>query len=123
VTLNGPPPDAWPTITSTPPPPNPPAANDHRSTTSPGFDWGTPCSEYMRDALDVLYEEGAETPRMMAIGLHCRLAGRPGRFAALRRFVDHVQHHDRVWLCRGVDIARHWHREHRALAADAPVVA
>lgn len=86
--------------------------NDHRFTTSPGFDWGTPFFEYMRDAFDVLYEEGAETPRMMAIGLHCRLAGRPGRFAALRRFVDHVQAHDRVWLCRGIDIARHWRETH-----------
>jgi putative urate catabolism protein len=86
--------------------------NDHRFTTSPGFDWGTPFYEYMRDAFDVLYEEGAETPRMMAIGLHCRLAGRPGRFAALRRFVEHVQRHDRVWLCRGVDIARHWSETH-----------
>jgi len=86
--------------------------NDHRFTTSPGFDWGTPFFEYMRDAFDVLYDEGGETPKMMAIGLHCRLAGRPGRFAALRRFVEHVQRHDRVWLCRGVDIARHWHETH-----------
>jgi putative urate catabolism protein len=86
--------------------------NDHRFTTSPGFDWGTPFYEYMRDAFDVLYEEGGETPRMMSIGLHCRLAGRPGRFASLRRFVEHVQRHDRVWLCRGVDIARHWHETH-----------
>jgi len=91
--------------------------NDHRFTTSPGFDWGTPFYEYLRDTFDVLYEEGATTPRMMAIGLHCRLAGRPGRFASLRRFVDHVQAHDRVWLCRGVDIARHWSATHPAAGA------
>jgi putative urate catabolism protein len=85
--------------------------NDHRFTTAPGFDWGEPFFEYLRDAFDVLYEEGAHAPRMMAIGLHCRLVGRPGRFASLQRFVDHVQRHDRVWLCRGVDIARHWQAE------------
>jgi putative urate catabolism protein len=82
--------------------------NDHRFTTSPGFDWGEPFFEYLRDAFDVLYEQGERSPRMMAVGLHCRLVGRPGRFAALRRFVDHVQRHDRVWLCRGIDIAEHW---------------
>jgi len=86
--------------------------NDHRFSTSPGFDWGLPFYEYLRDAFDVLYEEGAQQPRMMQIGLHCRLAGRPWRFAALRRFVEHVQRHERVWLCRGVDIARHWHETH-----------
>jgi putative urate catabolism protein len=82
--------------------------NDHRFTTSPGFDWGEPFFEYLRDAFDVLYEQGERSPRMMSVGLHCRLVGRPGRFAALRRFVDHVQRHDRVWLCRGIDIAEHW---------------
>jgi peptidoglycan/xylan/chitin deacetylase (PgdA/CDA1 family) len=82
--------------------------NDHRFSTAPGFDWGAPFFEYLRDTFDVLYEEGAEAPRLMAIGLHSRLAGRPGRFGALRRFVEHVRRHDRVWLCRGGDIARHW---------------
>ena len=82
--------------------------NDHRFTTSPGFDWGEPFFQYLRDAFDVLYAEGTESPRAMAIGLHCRLVGRPGRFAALRRFVEHVLSHDRVWLCRGIDIAEHW---------------
>ena len=82
--------------------------NDHRFTTAPGFDWGEPFFAYLRDAFDVLYEEGARQPGMMSIGLHSRLVGRPGRFAALRRFVDHVLAHDRVWLCRGIDIARHW---------------
>ena len=82
--------------------------NDHRFTTSPGFDWGEPFYQYLRDAFDVLYAEGAHSPKMMQIGLHCRLIGRPGRFGALQRFVEHVQGHDRVWLARGIDIANHW---------------
>ncbi len=82
--------------------------NDHRFTTSPGFDWGEPFFQYLRDAFDVLYAEGARAPKMMAIGLHSRLVGRPARFAALERFVEHVQSHDRVWLCRGIDVAEHW---------------
>ena len=82
--------------------------NDHRFTTSPGFDWGEPFFQYLRDTFDVLYADGADTPRAMAIGLHCRLVGRPGRFGALQRFVEHVQSHDEVWLCRGIDIAEHW---------------
>ena len=82
--------------------------NDHRFTTSPGFDWGEPFYQYLRDAFDVLYAEGAHSPKMMQIGLHCRLIGRPGRFGALQRFVEYVQGHDRVWLARGIDIANHW---------------
>ena len=82
--------------------------NDHRFSTSPGFDWGEPFFQYMRDAFDVLYAEGAHSPKMMQIGLHCRLIGRPARFGALQRFVEHVQSHDRVWLARGIDIANHW---------------
>jgi putative urate catabolism protein len=86
--------------------------NDHRFSTSPGFDWGEPFEAYMKDAFDTLYEEGAETPRLMNIGLHCRLVGRPGRFQALKRFVEYVQGHERVWLCRGIDVARHWRAKH-----------
>jgi putative urate catabolism protein len=82
--------------------------NDHRFATTPGFDWGEPFFAYLRDAFDVLYEQGERAPRHMAVGLHSRLVGRPGRFAALRRFVDHVQAHERVWYCRGIDVARHW---------------
>ena len=82
--------------------------NDHRFTTAPGFDWGAPFFEYARDAFDVLYAEGERTPKLMAIGLHSRLVGRPGRFRALERFVEHVTSHDGVWLCRGIDIAEHW---------------
>ena len=88
--------------------------NDHRFATSPGFDWGGPFFEYLRDTFDELYAEGADRPRMMQIGLHNRLVGRPGRIGHLRRFVDHVLGHDRVWLCRGIDIANHWISTHPA---------
>lgn len=84
--------------------------NDHRFATSPGFDWGGPFFDYLRDSFDWLYEEGQDTPRMMQIGLHNRLIGRPGRIGHLRRFLDHVQGHDGVWFCRGIDIANHWIR-------------
>lgn len=94
--------------------------NDHRFATTPGFDWGEPFFAYLRDAFDVLYEEGATAPRLMTVGLHCRLIARPGRFAALRRFVDHVQAHDRVWLCRGIDVAEHWRRRFPPPAGSPP---
>jgi len=87
-------------------------ANDMRLATAQGFNSGDQFEAYLRDSFDVLYEEGAETPKMMSVGLHCRLVGRPGRIAALRRFLDHVERHDRVWICRRVDIARHWWQHH-----------
>jgi allantoinase len=77
-----------------------------------GFNSGDQFFAYLRDAFDVLYAEGAERPRMMSVGLHMRLVGRPGRFAALQRFLDHVQKHPDVWICRRVDIARHWIAHH-----------
>jgi allantoinase len=77
-----------------------------------GFNSGDQFFAYLRDAFDVLYAEGAERPRMMSVGLHMRLVGRPGRFAALQRFLDHVQNHPDVWICRRVDIARHWIAHH-----------
>jgi putative urate catabolism protein len=84
--------------------------NDMRFATYAGFNSGDQFFAYLRDAFDTLYAEGQEAPKMMSIGLHCRLAGRPGRTAALASdFLDHVQSHDRVWICRRVDIARHWH--------------
>jgi allantoinase len=86
--------------------------NDMRFATAPGFGSGADFYVYLRDAFDTLYAEGAETPKMMSVGLHCRLAGRPGRAAALARFLDHVLAHDRVWVARRVDIARHWARRH-----------
>lgn len=86
--------------------------NDMRFATAQGFNTGDHFHAYLRDAFDVLYAEGESVPKMMSIGLHCRLAGRPGRFAGLQRFLDHVQRHDRVWVCRRVDIARHWIQRH-----------
>jgi len=87
-------------------------ANDMRFATASGFANGTQFFEYLRDTFDVLYAEGAERPKMMSIGMHCRLLGRPGRFASLQRFLDHVGRHDRVWICRRADIARHWIERH-----------
>ncbi|MBM3356440.1 MAG: allantoinase PuuE [Betaproteobacteria bacterium] len=87
-------------------------ANDMRFNMYQGFNSGDQFYAYLRDTFDVLYAEGADRPKMMSVGLHCRLAGRPGRFAALQRFLDHVQKHDKVWICRRLDIARHWHARH-----------
>ena len=87
-------------------------ANDMRFATAQGFNSGLDFERYLIDTFDVMYAEGAKAPRMMSIGLHCRIVGRPGRFAALQRFVDHAARHPDVWFCRRVDIARHWHAEH-----------
>lgn len=86
--------------------------NDMRFATYAGFNAGDQFFTYLRDAFDVLYAEGQDAPKMMSIGLHCRLVGRPGRTAALARFLDHLQSRDRVWICRRVDIARHWQQHH-----------
>ena len=86
--------------------------NDMRFANSPGFADGESFFSYLRDAFDVLYAEGEHAPKMMSVGLHCRLAGRPGRIRSLERFLDHVQSRDRVCLWRRVDIAGHWHRVH-----------
>jgi len=87
-------------------------ANDMRFVTAQGFNSSAQFLQYLKDSFDVLYAEGAETPRMMSVGLHCRISGRPGRFAALEAFLRYVRSHDDVWLCRRVDIARHWHSHH-----------
>jgi putative urate catabolism protein len=86
--------------------------NDMRFATPQGFNTGEQFFTYLRDAFDTLYAEGAQSPKMLSVGLHCRLAGRPGRLASLARFLDHVQRHDRVWICRRVEIARHWREKH-----------
>ncbi|MFO1252777.1 MAG: allantoinase PuuE [Inhella sp.] len=86
--------------------------NDMRFALPQGFSHGEPFFQYLRDAFDVHYAEGAERPSMMSVGLHCRLLGRPGRMRALQRFLDHVQAHDRVWITRRIDIARHWKAQH-----------
>lgn len=86
--------------------------NDMRFASPQGFNSGEQYFQYLKDAFDVLYAEGATTPKMLSIGLHCRIVGRPARFAALQRFVDYVQRHQDVWLCRRIDIAEHWRQQH-----------
>lgn len=85
--------------------------NDMRFALPQGFTTGEDFFIYLRDSFDALWAEGADTPRMMSVGMHCRLLGRPGRIVALQRFLDHVAQHDKVWICRRIDIARHW-RQH-----------
>ena len=86
--------------------------NDMRFALPQGFSHGEPFYQYLKDSFDVLYAEGDEAPKMLSVGMHCRLLGRPGRFAALRRFMDYIASHERVWVCRRVDIARHWCEVH-----------
>ena len=83
-------------------------ANDMRFVSPSGFANGEQFFTYLRDTFDVLYAEGAEAPKMMSVGLHNRLVGKPGRLRGLQLFLDHVARHDRVWVCRRADIARHW---------------
>jgi putative urate catabolism protein len=84
-----------------------------------GFSHGEEFFQYLRDAFDVLYEEGARQPKMMSVGLHCRLVGRPGRNAALLRFLDYARSHDHVWITTRAEIARHWRKHHPYRAATA----
>jgi len=86
--------------------------NDMRFSLPQGFAQAEDFFIYLRDSFDALYAEGDEAPKMLSIGMHCRLLGRPGRIVALQRFLDHVQKHDRVWVCRRIDIARHWRATH-----------
>jgi putative urate catabolism protein len=86
--------------------------NDMRFALPQGFSHGEPFLQYLKDAFDLMYAEGEERPAMMSIGMHGRLLGRPGRMRALQRFLDHVQSHERVWIARRVDIARHWKQAH-----------
>jgi putative urate catabolism protein len=86
-------------------------ANDMRFATAQGFNSGDQFFAYLKDAFDVLYEEGNRTPRMMSVGLHCRLVGRPGRLASLERFLKYVRG-KKVWVTRRIDIARHWLKHH-----------
>ncbi|HVZ44753.1 MAG TPA: allantoinase PuuE [Ramlibacter sp.] len=86
--------------------------NDMRFALPQGYSHAEPFFAYMRDTFDALYAEGEEAPKMMSVGLHCRLVGRPGRIVALQRFLDHIERHDRVWVCRRIDIARHWKQAH-----------
>ena len=93
--------------------------NDMRFVQTQGFNTGDHFFTYLRDAFDALYAEGEAAPKMMSIGMHCRLLGKPGRIAALRHFMDHVAAHGRVWVCRRIDLARHWKAVHPFDAATA----
>lgn len=86
--------------------------NDMRFAAAQGFNSGDQYFAYLRDAFDVLYEEGEHAPKMLSIGLHCRIVGRPARMAALERFIQHIKSHDKVWIARRIDIARHWMDKH-----------
>jgi putative urate catabolism protein len=86
--------------------------NDNRFNENRGFNTGEDFFQYMKDTFDVLYAEGETEPKMLSLGLHDRLIGRPGRAAGLARFLDYVLAHDGVWICRGADIARHWMMRH-----------
>ena len=86
--------------------------NDMRFATAQGFHTGDQFASYLIDAFDTLYAEGATNPKMMSVGLHCRLIGRPARFAGLVKFIDHVQKHEKVWIARRLDIAKHWIKTH-----------
>jgi OHCU decarboxylase len=87
-------------------------ANDMRFATPQGFNSGDQFFAYLKDSFDTLYAEGALAPKMMSVGLHCRLVGRPGRAAALARFLDYVRGHDKAWVATRLDIARHWIAHH-----------
>ncbi|MDR6728642.1 allantoinase PuuE [Delftia lacustris] len=90
--------------------------NDMRFALPQGYSHADPFFQYLKDTFDALYAEGDpggdDSPKMMSIGMHCRLLGRPGRITALQRFLDHIQRHDKVWVCRRIDLARHWAHHH-----------
>lgn len=91
-------------------------SNDMRFATPQGFNTADHFYTYLKDSFDVLYAEGDpdgdNAPKMLSVGMHCRLLGRPGRFRALQRFLDYIQAHDKVWICRRIDIAQHWMKTH-----------
>jgi len=82
--------------------------NDMRFATNQGFNTGDHFYNYLKDSFDVLYEEGKTSPKMMSVGLHCRLIGRPGRIQSLKKFLDYVLKFEDVWICKRIDIAKHW---------------
>lgn len=86
--------------------------NDNAFSGRQGFSTGEQFYIYLREAFDFLYKEGETAPKMMTVGIHDRLTGRPGRASGLERFLDHARSHDDVWICRGIDIARHWKEHH-----------
>ena len=82
--------------------------NDMRFATNQGFNSGEQFYTYLKDSFDALYEEGKTNPKMMSVGLHCRLIGRPGRIQSLKKFLDYVLKHNDVWICKRIDIANYW---------------
>ena len=82
--------------------------NDMRFATNQGFNTGDHFYNYLKDSFDALYEEGETNPKMMSVGLHCRIVGRPGRVQSLKKFLDYVLKFDDVWICKRIDIAKHW---------------
>ncbi|GAM64322.1 urate oxidase [Vibrio ishigakensis] len=86
--------------------------NDMRFSSPTGFSQGDEFFQYLKDNFDCLYAEGEAKPKMMSIGLHCRIIGKPSRFMALKRFIDYVQSHDKVWITKREDIAKHWYENH-----------
>ena len=82
--------------------------NDMRFVSNQGFNTGDHFFSYLKDSFDALYEEGKTNPKMMSVGLHCRLVGRPGRVQSLKRFLEYVLSHEDVWICKRIDIAKHW---------------
>jgi allantoinase len=91
-------------------------ANDMRFASPQGFNSGDQFYTYLKDSFDTFYAEGEDAPKMMSIGLHCRIIGRPGRFASLVRFLDYIENFSDVWVCRREDIAQHWWDKHRPIA-------
>ena len=82
--------------------------NDMRFATNQGFNTGDHFYNYLKDSFDALYEEGKSSPKMMSVGLHCRLIGRPGRIQSLKKFLDYVLNFEDIWICKRIDIANHW---------------
>ena len=82
--------------------------NDMRFATNQGFNTGDHFFTYLKDSFDALYEEGKTNPKMMSVGLHCRLIGKPGRIQSLKKFLDYITKHEDVWICKRIDIAKHW---------------
>jgi len=83
-----------------------------RFATNQGFNSGDQFYSYLKDSFDVLYKEGKTNPKMMSVGLHCRLIGRPGRIQSLINFLDYVLKFEDVWICKRIDIANHWHKNY-----------
>jgi allantoinase len=82
--------------------------NDMRFVANQGFNTGDHFFTYLKDSFDTLYEEGKTNPKMMSVGLHCRLIGKPGRIQSLKKFLDYMMKHEDVWVCKRIDIAKHW---------------